>query len=85
MFRMNVNNDMIVMLPITRDNASSQRLESFSHWTPACRAILGSRDLAHVAVRQARMHPQSEGGPVLGLHSCTAPIPRATLRVCRRA
>jgi hypothetical protein len=38
-----------------------------------------TRKAGHTWVRPARMHPQSEDGPVLGLHSCSAlsPGPRA--------
>jgi len=51
---------------------------SFSLWALACRAIPKTKSLAHINVRQARMHPQSKGGPVLRLHSCRAlsPVPQ---------
>jgi hypothetical protein len=63
---------------MNRNNDSSQRLKSFSHWTSDCAVIPCGEGLAPVGARQARMHPQSEGGPVLRLHSCRAlsPVPR---------
>ena len=51
---------------------------SFSLWTLACGVIPQIKGLPQTWSRQARMHPQSKGGPVLGLHSCRAlsPVPR---------
>ena len=46
--------------------------------TVACGAIRpGGNGLAHVTAHQARMHPQSTGGPVLRLHSCRALSPES--------
>ena len=75
MSRMNDNNDTMAGRRCLGARASSQRVESFSHWPSACRSIRKAKDLARVAARQVRMHPQSEGGPVLGLHSCRALSP----------
>jgi hypothetical protein len=75
MFHMNISNGAILMFCMNMNNDSSQSLESFSPWTSVCGAILTRAGLAHVGVRQARMHPQSEGGSVLGLHSCRALSP----------
>ena len=54
---------------------SSERKMSFSLWAMACGVI--SKGLADTRVRQARMHPQSTGGPVLRLRSRRAlsPVP----------
>ena len=51
---------------------------SFSLWALACRVILQKKGPRRSRSVQARMHPQSKGGPVLGLHSCRAlsPAPR---------
>ena len=51
---------------------------SFSLWTLACGVIPQTKGLSQTLLRQARMHPQSKGDPVLGLHSCRAlsPVPR---------
>jgi hypothetical protein len=51
---------------------------SFSLWTLACEVILQAKSLPQTLSGQARMHPQSKGDPVLGLHSCRAlsPVPR---------
>jgi hypothetical protein len=51
---------------------------SFSLWTLACRVIPQIKGLPQTRSRQARMHPQSKGDSVLGLHSCRAlsPVPR---------
>jgi hypothetical protein len=48
---------------------------SFSLWALACRVIPKRKSLAHVSVRQARMHPQSKGGSVLRLRSRRALSP----------
>ena len=49
---------------------------SLSLGTVACGALRpGGNGLAHVTARQARMHPQSTGGPVLRSHSCVALSP----------
>ena len=50
---------------------------SFSLWTLACEAILPAKGLPQTWSGQARIHPQSKGGPVLGLHSCRtlSPVP----------
>jgi len=51
---------------------------SFSLWALACEAIPQLKGLPQTRSGQAWMHPQSKGGPVLGLHSCRAlsPVPR---------
>jgi hypothetical protein len=51
---------------------------SFSLWTLACGVIPQTKGLSQTWSRQARMHPQSKGDSVLGLHSCRAlsPAPR---------
>ena len=51
---------------------------SFSLWTLACGVIPQIKGLPQTWSRQARMHPQSKGDSVLGLHSCRAlsPAPR---------
>ena len=51
---------------------------SFSLWTLACEVIPQPKGLPQTWSGQAWMHPQSKGGPVLGLHSCRAlsPAPR---------
>jgi len=51
---------------------------SFSLWALACEGILQPRGLPQTLSGQAWMHPQSKGGPVLGLHSSRAlsPVPR---------
>lgn len=51
---------------------------SFTLWTLACGVIPQTKDLSQAGSRQARMHPQSKGDPVLELHSCRAlsPVPR---------
>ena len=51
---------------------------SFSLWTLACGVIPQIKGLPQTLSRQARMHPQSKGDSVLGLHSCRAlsPTPR---------
>ena len=51
---------------------------SFSLWAMACGVLPKAEGLADARVRQARMHPQSTGGPVLGLRSRRAlsPVPR---------
>jgi len=57
----------------------------------ACRGILQEKGLPRIASRQARMHPQSKGDPVLGLLSSRAlsPVPRPELApasgVCQAA
>ena len=61
---------------------------SFSLWALACEVILQTKGLPQALSGQARMHPQSKGGPVLGLHSCRAlsPVPHpehaGTSRTC---
>ena len=55
---------------------------SFSLWTLAGEVIPKTKGLAHASVCQARMHPPSKGGPVLGLRSRRAPIPRAAGTLC---
>ena len=54
-----------------------QETMSFSLWALACRVILQPKGLPQTLSGQARMHPQSKGDPVLGLHSCRAlsPVP----------
>ena len=61
---------------IAPDGSPSKR--SFSLGTVACEVIPKTEGLADAKVRQARMHPQSTGGPVLGLRSRRAlsPVPR---------
>ncbi len=51
---------------------------SFSLWALGCEAIPQLKGLPQTRSGQAWMHPQSKGGPVLGLHSCSAlsPEPR---------
>jgi len=51
---------------------------SFSLWAMACGVIPKAKGLAHKTVRQARMHPQSTGGPVLRLRSrrAVSPVPQ---------
>jgi hypothetical protein len=51
---------------------------SFSLWALACEAIPQLKGLPQTRSGQAWMPPQSKGGPVLGLHSCSAlsPEPR---------
>jgi len=62
-------------------NTSTEQIEqgkmSFSLWALACVIILQPKGLPQTLSGQARMHPQSKGGPVLGLHSCRAlsPVP----------
>jgi hypothetical protein len=56
---------------------SSEKKMSFSLWAMACGVIPKAEGLADARVRQARMHPQSTGGPVLRLRSRRAlsPVP----------
>ena len=49
---------------------------SFSLGTLACGVIPQIKGLPQTVSRQARMHPQSKGDSVLGLHSCRALSPR---------
>jgi len=48
---------------------------SFSLWALACRGIPDAKGLADPRAGQARMHPQSKGGVVLGLRSRRALSP----------
>lgn len=56
----------------------SKEKMSFSLWALVCEIILQPKGLPRICSGQARMHPQSKGDPVLGLHSCRAlsPVPR---------
>ncbi len=56
---------------------ADQRKEtmSLSLWTLACEVILQPKGLPQTLSGQAWMPPQSKGGPVLGLHSCSALSP----------
>jgi len=60
-----------------------QRKETMSLtlWTLACGVIPQTKGLSQTLSRQARMHPQSKGDPVLGLLSSRAlsPGPRPEL------
>jgi hypothetical protein len=57
---------------------SGGKTMSFSLGTMACGIIPIEEGLADARVRQARMHPQSTGGPVLRLRSRRAlsPVPQ---------
>jgi hypothetical protein len=61
----------------TKENQRKEKM-SFSLWALACEGILPAKGLPQRLLGQARMHPQSKGDPVLGLHSCRAlsPVPR---------
>jgi len=63
------------------DQSKDQRQVTmrFSLWALACGIILQSKGLPQTLSGQAGMRPQSNGDPVLGLHSCTALLlfPRA--------
>ena len=64
----------------TKQDQREQRKKamSFSRWAVACEGIPQPKGLPQTRSGQARMLPQSKGGPVLGLHSCGAlcPVPR---------
>lgn len=62
----------------------SEKKMSFSLWTMACEVIPKAEGLADARVRQARMHPQSTGGPVLRLRSRRALSPVPQGQVARR-
>jgi hypothetical protein len=48
---------------------------SFPLWTLACGVVPKIKSLAHIEIRQARMHPQSKDGSVLRLRSRRALSP----------
>ena len=61
----------------TKKDQTEPRM-SFALWTLACGVSAQAQGLAHASVRQVWMHPQSKGGPVLGLRSRRAlsPVPQ---------